>query len=58
MDRSNHLFLSLVHLMATPDKMLFDERNIIQNWAFFETMRLVANGTIHTISELGGVFLD
>ena len=58
MDRSNHLFLSLVHLKAIPDKMLFDERNIIQNWAFFETMLHVANDIIHTIGELGGVFLD
>ena len=58
MDHSNYLFLSLVHLKTIPNKMLFDERNIIQNWAFLKTMRLVANGTIHTIGELGEVFLD
>ena len=50
-----HLFLSLVHLKTERNKMFLDIRNIIENKALFKSMRLVTNGTFHTIRERGDV---
>ena len=36
--------------------MLLEEWNIQQDWALVKRMRFVANGTAHTIGELGRVF--
>ena len=38
--------------------MLLNIRNIIKNKALFKSVRLVANGTFHSIHELGDIFGD